>query len=78
MLAVLPILCPVAQTWQHLSKECDMPVIWALQTLLATPTFYEALTKLKNLQTLAMRDTLRPTNEYTPQAALLAVLTEIY
>lgn len=55
-----------------------MPVIWALQTLLATPTFYEALTKLKNLQTLAMRDTLRPTNEYTPQAALLAVLTEIY
>ncbi|KAI2715306.1 hypothetical protein CBS147332_4960 [Penicillium roqueforti] len=25
-----------------------------------------------------MRDTLRPTNEYTPQAALLAVLTEIY
>ncbi|KAJ5791283.1 uncharacterized protein N7518_008294 [Penicillium psychrosexuale] len=41
-------------------------------------SFYEALTKLKNLQTLVMRDTLRPTNEYTPQAALLVVLTEIY
>jgi hypothetical protein len=41
--------------------------------------FYEALTKLDNLQTLVMRENLPPSDDgHTPQAEVQAVLTDIY
>lgn len=39
--------------------------------------FYKALAKLPNLETLVMRKTLYPSAEYSPQAELQEVLTEI-
>ncbi|CAG8022961.1 unnamed protein product [Penicillium nalgiovense] len=41
--------------------------------------FYEALTKLQNLQTLVMRENLPPSDDgHTPQAEVQAVLTDIH
>ncbi|KAJ5187092.1 hypothetical protein N7449_010086 [Penicillium cf. viridicatum] len=40
--------------------------------------FYKALTKLPNLETLVMRESLRRNNEYTSQTALEAALTAMY
>ncbi|CAI7621425.1 unnamed protein product [Penicillium viridicatum] len=40
--------------------------------------FYKALTKLPNLETLVMRKALHPSTEYSLQAALQEVLTQIY
>ncbi|KAJ5400286.1 hypothetical protein N7465_010775 [Penicillium sp. CMV-2018d] len=40
-------------------------------------SIYKALTKLPNLETLVMRKALHPSTEYSPQAALQEVLTQI-
>ncbi|CAI7638516.1 unnamed protein product [Penicillium glandicola] len=40
--------------------------------------FYQALSKLQNLQTLVMREGIRPDYKHTPQRALQEVLAEIY
>lgn len=56
-----------------------MTVVWASMISLDTPSlFYKALTKLQNLETLAMRKKCQSSHGYTPQAALQEVLAIIY